>query len=80
MTTIKTAEKIIHQLVNIEGVYASLSKFSNSDLATVETYNHVLHIFKDGSIQIHDNMANKLKEYKTVASTIKNLIKLIESK
>lgn len=78
MNTVAEANKMINTLINKEGVWASLSKFSNEELASIETYKHVIHVFADGSIQIHNNMMQLVKEYKTPTSTVKWIAELLK--
>ena len=76
MKTLSTASKIINTLIEKHNLYASLNKYSNTELATIETYKHNIHVFENGSIRIETIQGKMVNEYKTVNTVIKKVIEL----
>ena len=77
MNTIQIARQTIKTLEERYDVYATLSKYSTLELATVETYKHQIHIFEDGTVRMHNTYTNEYKDYKTTQTVIKKIAAML---
>lgn len=76
MTTFEKATQIANRFIIEFNTFASVSKYSNEQLATVDVHAYNVHVFDDGAIQVREG-ATLIQEYKTPIAAVKRVVKLI---